>query len=94
MHHSKKIQPYVEKYQQDIEFFYLPIAHPQELVNQELKANASNCVNDLLINIRLYLTKIQFNEFKIFNFLRKMKLNMLFGNKQLLDARVITSSLP
>ncbi|STX81734.1 Uncharacterised protein [Legionella busanensis] len=55
---------------------YCPELNPQELVNQDVKANAClvkpvRCVDDLLINIRLYLTKIQFNEFKIFNFFKK-----------------------
>jgi hypothetical protein len=50
--------------------------NPQELVNQDVKANSNNfkplkTINDLLINIRYYLTKIQFNEFKIMNFFKK-----------------------
>ncbi|ANN94442.1 TPA: hypothetical protein F7058_07760 [Legionella pneumophila] len=50
--------------------------NPQELVNQDVKANAClfkpvRCVNDLFINIRLYLTKAQFNEFKIMDFFKK-----------------------
>ena len=47
--------------------------NPQELVNQDVKANANNfrllkTIDDLKINVRSYLSKIQFNEFKIRNF--------------------------
>ena len=50
--------------------------NPQELVNQDVKANANNfrllkTIDDLKINVRSYLSKIQFNEFKITNFFKK-----------------------
>ena len=50
--------------------------NPQELVNQDVKANANNfrllkTIDDLKINVRSYLSKIQFNEFKIRNFFKK-----------------------
>ena len=50
--------------------------NPQELVNQDVKANANNfralkSLNDLMINLRYYLTTLQFNEFKIMNFFTK-----------------------
>jgi hypothetical protein len=45
-------------------------------VNQDVKANANNfrpikAKEDLLINVRYYLTKIQFDEFKIRKFFTK-----------------------
>ncbi len=79
VHHSKKVQQYVSKYKDDIELFlppYCPELNPQELVNQDVKTNGNHfkalkSANDLAINIRLYLTKIQFNSFKIMNFFKK-----------------------
>jgi transposase len=80
VHHSKKVQAYVEKHKDKLELFYLPPycpdMNPQELVNQDVKANANNfralkSLNDLMINLRYYLTTLQFNEFKIMNFFTK-----------------------
>nr|WP_242605393.1 IS630 family transposase [Fluoribacter gormanii] len=79
MHYSRKVMHYIEKFKNEIEIFlppYSPQLNLQVLVNQDVKANAClfkpvRCVSDLLINIRLYLTKIQFNEFKIMNFFKK-----------------------
>jgi transposase len=80
VHHSKKVKAYVEKHKDKLELFYLPPycpdLNPQELVNQDVKANSGNfrsikCIDDLTINVRYYLTKIQFNEFKIMNFFTK-----------------------
>lgn len=80
VHHAKKVQDYVEKHKEKIQLFFLPPycpeMNPQELVNQDVKANANNFralmkLEDLTINVRYYLTKIQFNSFKIINFFRK-----------------------
>ena len=80
VHHSKKVKAYVQKHQDKLELFYLPPycpdMNPQELVNQDVKANANNfkalkCIDDLTTNVRYYLTKIQFNEFKIMKFFTK-----------------------
>lgn len=80
VHHSKKVKAYVEKHKDKLELFYLPPycpdMNPQELVNQDVKANSNNfrvlkSVNDLTINLRYYLTKIQFNQFKIINYFTK-----------------------
>lgn len=80
VHHSKKVKAYVSKHKDKLELFYLPPycpdMNPQELVNQDVKANSNNfrairSVNDLTINVRCYLTKIQFNEYKIMNFFTK-----------------------
>ena len=80
VHHSKKVKAYVEKHKDKIELFYLPPycpdMNPQELVNQDVKANSNNfralkSLNDLTINVRYYLTKIQFDEFKIMNYFNK-----------------------
>ncbi len=64
---------------QILKFFlppYCPELNPQELVNQDVKTNANNfrpikAKEDLLINVRYYLTKIQFDKFKIRKFFTK-----------------------
>lgn len=80
VHHSKKVKEYVAKYKDKLELFYLPPycpdMNPQELMNQDVKANSNNfralkSMNDLTINLRYYLTQIQFNEFKIMNYFTK-----------------------
>ena len=80
VHHSKKVRAYVSKRKDRIELFYLPPycpdMNPQELVNQDVKANANNfralkTANDLTINLRYYLTQIQFNRDKIINYFNK-----------------------
>ena len=50
--------------------------NPQELVNQDVKANSNNfrtinCMENLTINLRYYLTKIQSDKFKIMKFFTK-----------------------
>lgn len=57
---------------------YCPELNPQELVNQDVKANCNHfkplkSLDDLTTNMRLYLTKIQFNTFKIKNFFQKQE---------------------
>ncbi len=80
VHHSKKVKAYVAKHKEKLELFYLPPycpdMNPQELVNQDVKANSNNfralkSINDLTINLRYYLTQIQFNQFKIMNHFTK-----------------------
>lgn len=80
VHHSKKVKAYIEKHKDKIELFYLPPycpdMNPQELVNQDVKANSNNfralkCVNDLTINLRYYLTQVQFNQLKIMKYFTK-----------------------
>ncbi len=80
VHHSKRVQNYVNKHKDKIRLFFLPPycpeLNPEELVNQDVKANSSNfktmrSMEDLTTNVRCYLTKIQFNESKIKNFFRK-----------------------
>lgn len=80
VHHSKKVKAYVAKHKEKLELFYLPPycpdMNPQELVNQDVKANSNNfrvlkSMKDLTINLRYYLTQIQFNEVKIMNYFTK-----------------------
>ena len=80
VHHSKKVKAYVEKHKDNLELFYLPPycpdMNPQELVNQDVKANSNNfralkSVKDLTINVRYYLTQIQFDGIKIQNYFKK-----------------------
>ena len=80
VHHSKKVKAYVQKHNDKLELFYLPAYYPdmnpQELVNQDVKANSNNfkplkCMENLTINLRYYLTQIQFDEFKIRKFFTK-----------------------
>jgi transposase len=79
-HHSKEVKTYVEKNKDRIALFYLPPyspeINPQELVNQEVKAHANNFkvvrkLDDLMTNVRYYLTKLQCNPFKVINYFRK-----------------------
>jgi transposase len=46
VHHSKKVKAYVERHKDKLELFYLPPycpdINPQELVNQDVKANSNN----------------------------------------------------
>ena len=79
-HHSKDVKAFIEKHKDKIELFFLPPycpdMNPQELVNQDVKANAYNfkaltCIENLMINVRSYLSKIQFNEFKIMKYFNK-----------------------
>jgi transposase len=80
VHHSRKVRTYVEKHKDKMAIFYLPPyspdLNPQELVNQDLKANANNfkslkSVENLAINVRSYLTQIQHDEWKIRSFFKK-----------------------
>jgi transposase len=79
-HHSKEVRAYVEKNKDKLSLFYLPPycpeMNPQELVNQEVKAHANNFravrkLEDLTINVRYYLTKLQFNPFKVMGYFKK-----------------------
>lgn len=80
VHHSKKVKAYVEKHKDKIELFYLPPycpdMNPQELVNQDVKANSNNfralkTLKDLTINLRCYLGQVQGDQFKIMNYFNK-----------------------
>lgn len=80
VHHSKKVTAYVDKHKDKLKLFYLPPycpdMNPEELVNQDVKANSGNfkvvkSVHDLTINLRYYLTKLQFNRSKIMKFFTK-----------------------
>ena len=84
VHRSKKVKAYVEKHKDKLELFYLPPyspdMNPQELVNQDVKANSNNfkalkSLKDLTINLRYYLTKIQSDEYKIMNFFTKKEVS-------------------
>ena len=80
VHHSKRVRAYVEKHKDKLSLFYLPPycpdMNPQELVNQDVKANSNNfralkSLQDLTINVRYYLTQIQSDEFKIRSYFKK-----------------------
>lgn len=80
VHHAKKVTAWVEKYPDRVQLFFLPPyspeMNPQELVNQEIKGHPGNfrlmtSMEDLAINLRYYLTQIQFNSFKIRAYFQK-----------------------
>ena len=80
VHHAKIVKKWLQQNEDKIELFYLPPycpqMNPQELVNQEVKGHASDfrlvrSMNDLTINLRYYLTKIQFNTWKVMNYFNK-----------------------
>ena len=80
VHHAKKVTAWVQKHSHKIQLFFLPPyspeLNPQELVNQEIKGHSSNfklmtSMEALSINLRCYLTKIQFNRYKIKAYFQK-----------------------
>jgi transposase len=82
VHHSKKVMNYVVKNKDKIELFYLPPycpdMNPQELVNQDVKSNCNNfrplrTMQDLTINLRYYLTQVQYNAQKLKNYFKKQE---------------------
>ena len=86
VHHSKKVKNYVEKHKDRLEIFYLPAycpnMNPQELANQNVKADANNflalkALKDLMINLRYYLKKFNLMNLKLEIILLKKKLDML-----------------
>ncbi len=80
VHHAKKVTAWSEKHSEKIQLYFLPPyspeINPQELVNQEIKGHASNfrlmtSMQDLTINLRYYLTKIQCNPYKVMSYFQK-----------------------
>jgi len=80
VHKAYKVQDWQKKNKDKIEFFFLPPyspeLNPDELVNQDVKANALkhkliHKVEDLNKNLRSYLYSLQKNKQKIKNFFLK-----------------------
>ena len=80
VHKSKKVKKYVEKHRDMLELFFLPSyspdLNPQELVNQDVKANANKTnpiknEKDLLKNLRGYLRSMQQAPQKVAQFFQK-----------------------
>ena len=80
VHKAYKVQDWQKKNKDKIEFFFLPPyspeLNPDELVNQDVKANALkhkliHKVEDLNKNLRSYLYSLQKNKQKIRNFFKK-----------------------
>lgn len=74
VHHSKKVQAWVEKHKDEIEVFYLPPYapeyNPDELVNSDLKRSVGNKASsqskkELEHNVRSHLKSLQLNPSKI-----------------------------
>lgn len=77
VHHSKKVQAWVENYKDEIEVFYLqpyvPEYNPDELVNSDLKRSvrrkaSSRSKEELEHNARSHLKSLQLNPSKITSF--------------------------
>lgn len=77
VHHSKKVQAWVENYKDEIEVFYLPPYapeyNPDELVNSDLKRSvgrkaSSRSKEELEHNVRSHLKSLQLNPSKITSF--------------------------
>jgi transposase len=77
VHHSKKVQTWVEKHKDRIEVFYLPPYapeyNPDELVNSDLKRSvgrkaSSQSKEELEHNVRSHLKSLQLNPSKIASF--------------------------
>ncbi len=80
VHKALKVKEWREKHKDKIEFFFLPPyspeLNPDELVNQDVKANALkhkliHNTKDLSKNLRGYLYALQNNKQKIRNFFKK-----------------------
>lgn len=74
VHHSQKVQLWLEKHKNEIEVYYLPPYAPEynfdELVNSDLKCSvgtkaSSQLEDELEHNIRSYLKSLQLNPFKV-----------------------------
>ena len=77
VHHSKKVQEWVEKHKEEIEVFYLPPYapeyNPDELVNSDLKRSvgskaSSHSKEEPEHNVRSHLKSLQLNPYKISSF--------------------------
>lgn len=77
VHHSKKVQVWLEKHKDEIEVFYLPPYapeyNPDELVNSDLKRSvgkkaSSQTKEELEHNVRSHLKSLQLNASKINSF--------------------------
>lgn len=77
VHHSKKVQAWLEEHKEKIEVFYLPPYapeyNPDELVNSDLKRAVGqkaspSSVDELEYNVRSHLKKLQLNPDKISSF--------------------------
>ena len=77
VHHSKKVQEWLEKHKDKIEVFYLPPYapeyNPDELVNSDLKRSVGSKASaqskeELEHNVRSHLKSLQLNPFKIASF--------------------------
>ena len=77
VHHSKKVQTWLEKHKEEIEVFYLPLYapeyNPDELVNSDLKRSvgskaSARSKDELEHNVRSHLKSLQLNHSKISSF--------------------------
>ena len=77
VHHSKKVQAWLDKHKEEIEVFYLPPYapeyNPDELVNSDLKRSVGkkaspNSKEELEHNVRSHLKSLQLNPSKISSF--------------------------
>ena len=80
VHHAKKVKKWQEKHKNKIELFFLPPyspeLNPDELVNQDVKANALkhkliHTKEELSKIVRSYLYSLQKNKQKLRNFFLK-----------------------
>jgi transposase len=80
VHHAKKVQKWQKQHKDKIEFFFLPAyspeLNPDELVNQDVKANALkhkliHTKSELSKMVRSYLYSLQKDKQKIRNFFKK-----------------------
>ena len=95
VHHSKRVQSWQRENADKIEFFYLPAyspeLNPDELLNQDVKANAirhekPRSKEQLNTSLRKYLKKIQQTPSKVANYFKKKEL------KYILDAESYMST--
>lgn len=86
VHHAKKVRQWIEKYSDKIAIYYLPAyapeLNPDELYNQDIKANTikkkrPQNVNELKMMMRSYANSIQKRPQKIRNFFKKAELSYI-----------------
>jgi transposase len=84
VHHALKVQPWVKEHEHQIELFFLPPyapdLNPDELLNQDVKANACHSrlirnTQQLKSDLLSYLRSVQKTPQKIQNFFQKSSVN-------------------
>ena len=86
VHHAKKVTKWTEKHSEKIQLFFLPPyapeLNPDELLNQDVKANATKknrpkSVKELKMRLRSYLNSIQKKPQKVKNYFKAKQVSYI-----------------